>query len=132
MSRAPSQATNCGTSPLAAGAPGLEMIPTVLMVGIEEEFLIPFRAKNWTVHDVGLESELVYGGLDALAGGLMQQRLADDPPFADLPLADLELRLDQYNHSPSWLEQANGRRKDERHRNKADVARNERDQFADV
>ena len=42
-------ATRCsfGTSSPAAGAFGLEMMPTVLMMGIEEKLLVPFGAERW-------------------------------------------------------------------------------------
>ena len=40
---------------------GLEMIPTVLMMGIEEKLLVPFGAENRAFHDAGLESEFAHG-----------------------------------------------------------------------
>src|SRR5690349_17528144 len=105
MWRSCSQATISGTSLVAAGTSGLEIIPAVLMVGIEEEFFISFRAENGTFHHAGHESEAAHGALDADAGGLVEGRVTNDSALAHLPLADLELGLDQYNHSAGRLEQ---------------------------
>src|SRR5579872_3378338 len=99
MPRSPSQSTRAGTSSKAARAPGLAMIPTVLMVGIEQKFFVPFGSENGAVHDAGLESQMPRRALDPLAGLTVQLRLPDNPAFAHLSPADLELRLDQYNHS---------------------------------
>src|ERR1022692_4204240 len=117
MPRARSHSSSLGTSSTAAGAFGLEMTPTVLMMGIEEKLLVPFGlemtptvlmmgieekllvpfgAQNGAGHDSGLESEFPHGLGDAFAGSLVELRLPNDGALAHLALADLELRFDQY------------------------------------
>src|SRR5579871_3097997 len=132
MPRSPSQSTSAGTSSTAARAPGLAITPTVLMVGIEQEFFVPFGAQNGAVHDAGFESEMAHGALDPVARRLVQFGLPYNPALAYLSPADLELRLDQYNHSTAGLQKGHNRRKDQRDRNEADVASCKRRQFADV
>ena len=56
-----SQRISFGTSSAAAGTPGFEMMPTVLMSGIEQKFLVPFRAGNRAFHDAGLEAQTLHG-----------------------------------------------------------------------
>src|ERR1035438_5390670 len=101
MPRARSHSSSLGTSSTAAGACGLEMTPTVLMMGIEEKLLVPFGAQDGAGHDSGLKSESPHGLVDAFAGGLVELRLSNDAALADLALAGLELRFDQYNHLPA-------------------------------
>src|SRR5262245_32618069 len=101
------------------------MIPTVLMMGMEEKLLVSFRAENGTVHDLRFESEFARGPGHPFAGRLVQFGLADNPSFAHLALTYFKLRFDQYNHLPFSLEQRNRRRQDQSHRNEADVARNQ-------
>jgi hypothetical protein len=102
------------------------------MVGIEQEFFVPFGSQNGAFRDAGLESELARRVFDALAGGVMQSRFPNDPAFSNLPFADLELRLDQYNHSAGRLEERHGRGKDQRDRDETDIARDERYELADL
>ena len=81
---------------------GLEQIPTVLMAGMEQKLLVPFRAR------IGLsmmrsESEFLHRALHAFAGSLVQRRIANDAALTHLALAHFELRFDQYNHLPAGL-----------------------------
>ena len=83
---------------------GLEMIPTVLMTGIEEKLLVPFGAENGAFHDAGLESELPHGAGSPgrkRPGGVAGSRTM--PPLPTWPLPDFKLRFDQYNHLPAGL-----------------------------
>src|ERR1019366_8830221 len=100
MPRAHSHSSSFGTNSTAAGALGLEMTPTVLMMGMEEKLLVPFGAEDGAGHDSGLESEFPHGLGDAFTGGLVELRIPNDAALADLALAGLELRFDQYNHLP--------------------------------
>ena len=77
------------------------------------------------------ESEFFDGAPDAVAGGLMQRRVAHDAALADLALAHFKLRLDQYNHLPLRLEQGNDGRQDQRDRDEADIADDQVDALAD-
>ncbi len=89
---------------LAAAAEfGLETIPTVLMVGIEEELLVSFGAEDGAFHHAGLESEFAHGPRHPLASGLVDCRVAHDAALAHLAPAGFKLRLDQYNHLPGGL-----------------------------
>src|ERR1035437_1749223 len=97
MPRPRSHSMSAGTMLAAAAEFGFEMIPTVLMVGIEEELLVSFGAENGTFHYAGLESEFAHGPRDSLASGLVEFRLAHDAALAHLALAGFKLRLDQYN-----------------------------------
>src|ERR1035438_4430507 len=100
MPRGRSHSSSFGANSTAAGALGLEMTPTVLMMGIEEKLLVPFGAQDRAGHDTGLESEFPHGFGDAVTGGLVEWRIPNDASLADLTLPDLELRFDQYNHLP--------------------------------
>src|ERR1039458_5367926 len=100
MPRSRSHSSSLGANSTAAGALGLEMTPTVLMMGIEEKLLVPFGAEDGAGHDCGLESEFPHGFGHAFTGGLVELRVPNDAALADLALADLELRFDQYNHLP--------------------------------
>src|SRR6476646_5867362 len=98
MPRAPSQAISLGTRSAAAGTSGLEKMPTVLMSGIQEKFLIPFRAKDGTVDDVGSVVHLAHGVLNALACRPVQLRVTHDSALSNLLSAYFKLWLDEYNH----------------------------------
>src|SRR6266446_204508 len=98
MPRARSQATSLGTRSTAAVTPGLEKIPTVLMSGIQEEFLVPFRAQDGALDDSGFVAHLSHGVFHALAGGAVQLRVAHDSALSNLPPAGFKLGLDEYNH----------------------------------
>src|SRR5689334_17055012 len=108
MWRSRSQSSRWGTISGACGEAGLEMIPTVLMVGMEKELLVAFGAEYRTFHDAGLESELSHSLTHPVTDGLVELRFADDTALADLALAHLELRFDQYNHLPIGAEKGDG------------------------
>src|ERR1039457_5052284 len=100
MPRWRSHSISLGTRAPAAGEFGLEMMPTVLMMGIEEKLLVPFGAGDGGLDDSGLESEFAHGPFDFLASLSVQFRLANAAALAYLALAHFELRFDQYNHLP--------------------------------
>src|SRR5579883_1046286 len=116
----------------AASEPGLEMSPTVLMMGIEEELLVPFGAEDGAVHDVRFKPEFAHSLHHPLAGRLVEGRIADNSALSDLSFPDFELRLDQYNRLPAGPEQRNRGRQDQRDGDKADIAADEVDLLADV
>src|SRR4051794_25552878 len=98
MPRPASQAMSCGTRCSASGTPGLEIMPTVLMVGIEEKFLVPFGAKNRTFHHAGGEAMGLHRGIHARACLAVQFRRSYDAAFTHLPFPHFELWFDEYNH----------------------------------
>ena len=49
-------------------------------------------------------------------------RVADDASFPDLVLARLELRLDEHERIPPWLQERQHRRESESHADEGDVA----------
>src|SRR5712692_7083298 len=110
MPRSTSQRISWGTSSAAAGTLGLEIIPTVLMTGIQEKFLIAFRARNRTFHDAGFEAQASHGALYAHARLAMQFRRAHNPAFADLAFPHFKLWLDEYNHATVGAQNGRGRR----------------------
>src|SRR3954463_8892447 len=126
-----SQSISFGTSSGAASDPGFEMIPMVLMTGMQQELLVAFGAEDGAVHDLRSESELLDGQPDAVARGLVDGRVADDPALAHLSPAGFKLRLDQYNHLPVRPEQRDRGGQDQGHRNEAHVADDEVDRLAD-
>src|ERR1700734_701051 len=94
MPRWCSHSSSLGTSAAAACAFGLETTPTVLMMGMEQKFLIPFGAEDGAVHKARLEFKFPHRTGHAIASGLMELRIANDPALAHLALADFELRFD--------------------------------------
>src|ERR1035438_957888 len=58
LPRGRSHSISLGTRAPAAGAFGLEMMPTVLMTGIEEKLLVPFGAGDGALDEGGLEPDL--------------------------------------------------------------------------
>src|ERR1039458_8393446 len=96
MPRCRSHSSSLGASSTAAGALGLGMTPTVLMMGIEEKLPVPFGPEDGAGHDSGLESEFPHGLGDAFTGGLVELRVPNDAALADLALADLELRSEEH------------------------------------
>src|ERR1035437_9771352 len=103
MPRWRNHSMSLGTRPPAAGEFGLEMMPTVLMTGIEEKILVPFGAGGGALDDGGLESDFAHGPFDFLASRPVQFRLANDAALAHLALAHFKLRFDQYNHLAAGL-----------------------------
>src|SRR6266850_7454161 len=99
MPRSASHASSLGTSSAAAGTPGLEIMPTVLMTGIEEELMVAFRTGDGTFHDACFEAQALHRIFHAHARFAMQFRRAHDAAFADLAFPHLELWLDEYNHA---------------------------------
>src|SRR4051812_11269196 len=94
MARRRSHSRSFGTSSEAPGALGFEMIPTVLMTGIEEELPIPFRARDGAFDDVGSEVHVAHGLLHFVAHRLMELGIAHDASLAYLGFAHLKLRFD--------------------------------------
>src|SRR5882762_1736738 len=132
MPRAPSQAISCGTSCSAAGTSGFEIMPTVLMVGIEEKFLVPFSAENRTFHDRGCETVALYGGFHAYAGLAVQFGRSHDAAFTHLPFPHFELWFDEYNHRALGAQNGDHGRQNQRDGDEADVQRRERHRLADI
>src|SRR6185436_14173817 len=99
MPRALSHSISLGTRS-AAGEFGFEIIPTVLMMGIQEKLLVPFGAGDRALRDLRFESDFAHRPFDSLASRLMQFGLANDATPAHQALAYLKLRFDQYNHLP--------------------------------
>src|ERR1700685_1219123 len=95
--RTRSQSISFGASSAAAGTPGLEKMPTVLMSGIEQELLVSFRAQDGTLDNVSLKIHLTNCRFDTLAGRLMQLGIADDATLSHLFPAHFELGLDQHH-----------------------------------
>src|ERR1043166_8741744 len=93
--------SSLGTIPLAISELGFEMMPAVLMVGIEQELLIPFRAGDGALDHGGLKTGFAHGLLHPPAGRLVELGIAHDSALAHLTLAYLKLRFDQYNHLPA-------------------------------
>src|ERR1035437_10027854 len=126
MPRSCSHVMSFGTMSSAVVTPGFEMIPTVLMTGIQQKLLIPFGAENRALHHDGLEPVFADGRGDAFANGLVNPGIAHDSALAHLALPGLELRFDQYNHLPIGMEQGDGGGQNEGNGNEADVADDER------
>src|SRR5690348_15432340 len=133
MPRRSSHSISSGTSIVAALAPGLEMMPTVLISGIEEKLFVPFRPQNGAGDDACSESELSHGAVHPFTRGSVRRRIAHDPPLADLTLPGFELGFDQYNQLRiGRAKQRRERRQDEGHRDEAHVADDEIDRLADL
>src|ERR1017187_10459068 len=94
MPRPRTPSISAGTRLAAVAELGFETIPTVLMVGIEEELLVSFGADEGTFHHAGFESELAHGPHDSLASSLVDARIAHDAAFAHLAPAGFKLRFD--------------------------------------
>src|ERR1039458_7799754 len=92
----------------AAGTPGFETIPTVLMTGMQKELLVPFGAQDGALHHGGMEPVFAHGHGDAFANGLVDPGIAHDSALAHLAFPGLKLRFDQYNHLPIGMEQRDG------------------------
>src|SRR5579871_194219 len=122
MPRSLSHSMSLGTISAAGGELGLETIPTVSMMGIKEELLVPFGSQNGAFDNAGFEPEFLHGARHPFAYRLMDFRVAHNPALTHQTLAGFKLRLDQYNHLPTRLEQRNRGRQNERHRDEADVA----------
>src|SRR5471032_2148484 len=98
MPRRSSHSVSVGTISPAAGELGFEMMPTVLMVGIEETLLVPFGAEDGAFDDAGFESEFAHRPLHPVASRTVEFRTADDSALAKPAQACFKLRFDQYNH----------------------------------
>src|SRR5450432_1855120 len=98
MPRVSSQASSLGTTSAAVSTAGFEISPTVLMVGMQQELPVPFRAQDRAFHDGCFESQLPRRILNTAAGALLQLRFAHDSTLPHLPFSNFELGLDKYNH----------------------------------
>src|SRR2546425_1037233 len=127
-----SHASSLGTSSAAAGTPGFEMIPTVLMTGIEEELMVAFHTGYGTLHDARFEAQALHRALYTRARFAMQFRRAHDAAFADLPFPHFELRLDEYNHATLKAQNRRHRRQNQGNGDEADVKGGQVHEFADV
>src|SRR5260370_42225652 len=132
MPRSASHASSLGTSSAAAGTPGFEIMPTVLMTGIEEELLVAFRTGDGTFHDARFEAQALHRALHADARFAMQFRRAHDAAFADLPFPYFELWLDEYNHAALGAQNRRDRRQNEGYGNEADIKSGQGHKFTDV
>src|ERR1035438_5577558 len=101
MPRRRNHSISLGTRSPAAGEFGLETMPTVLMMGIEEKLLVPFGAGDGALDDRGLEPDFPHGPFDFFASRPVQRRIANDAALAYLALAHFKLRFDQYNCLPA-------------------------------
>src|SRR6188768_3037861 len=93
MLRSPSQPRSLARISGADSMFGREKMPTVLMSGIEQEFLVAFGAENGAVDDVDFVAERDGGVGNAVDGLLVQHAIADDSAFSDLFASDFELRF---------------------------------------
>src|SRR5208283_802075 len=84
MARSRSHSSSRGTIARASAEFGLEQMPTVLMVGIEQELLVPFGAEDGAFDHIGAEAEIRRGPFDTLA-----RRLVNLGPAYDAALAHL-------------------------------------------
>src|ERR1035441_1891710 len=96
MPRWRSHSISLGTSSPAAGEFGLDMMPTVLMTGIEEKLLVPFGAGDGALHDRGLEPDFAHGPFHFFASRPVQFRLANDAALADPALSHFTPRFDRF------------------------------------
>src|SRR5215472_10935770 len=99
MPRPASHSRSLGTRSAAAGTPGFEMMPTVLMSGIQQKFPVAFRAQNRAIHQGRDQTELFHRFVHSLARLLMQFGAAHNSTLAHLALPHFKLRLDEYNHA---------------------------------
>src|SRR5690242_3678771 len=130
MPRSASHASSFGTSSAAAGTPGFEMMPTVLMTGIEQELLVAFRAGDGTFHDARFEAaQALHRVFHARARLAMQFRRTHNAAFADLAFPHFELWLDEYNHRTLGAQNRRSRRQNQSHRNEADIKRRQVDKL---
>src|SRR5438094_609357 len=101
MLRLLNHSINPGTISAAASELGLETMPTVLMMGIQEEFLVAFGPQNRAFHDAGFKSAFPHSSFHLFTSGLVELRLANNTALPHLALTHFKLRLDQYNHLPA-------------------------------
>src|SRR5215467_14079109 len=132
MPRSASQASSLGTNSAAAGTPGLEMMPMVLMTGIEEELLVAFRASDGTFHDGGFEAQAFHHVLDVQARFAMEFGRAHDAAFANLTFPHFKLWLDEYNHAARGAQNRTHCRQNQGGGDEADVKRGQVHPLADV
>src|SRR5260370_28231711 len=98
MPRRLSHSISLGTMSDAAGELGFEMMPTVLMMAIQEKLLVPLGAEDGAFDDAGFESEFAHRPRHPVASRLVEFRIADNAALAYLAPAYFKLRFDQYNH----------------------------------
>ena len=106
----------------AAGEFGLETMPTVLMTGIEEKFLVPFGA------GIGLSMMSVSNPNSRTAPFTRSQAawcscgIANDAALAHLALAHFKCGLISITICPPGCSKRDDRRQDQGHGNEADIA----------
>src|SRR6266536_6493119 len=105
MLRLLNHSINPGTIPRAASELGLETMPTVLMMGIQEEFLVACGPPDRAFQDAGFKSEFPHGSFHPFTRGLVELRFANNTALPHPALSHFKLRLDQYNHLPGGTEQ---------------------------
>src|SRR5690348_14803592 len=109
--------------------PGLDMMPTTLTSGIQEELLVSFRPQDRARNDCGLEAERTHRVVDASAGLLVQRWLANNSSFAYLLAFEFKLRLYQDNHFCVLGKQARQRWKNHSRGNETDIHHRKFDRF---
>ena len=92
--RPPSHSRSLGTMDAAAAEFGLEQIPTVSMMGIEQKLPISLGAGDGALDHLRLKSEFMHGLGHPLAGGPVEFRLAHDAALSHLALTNFKLRFD--------------------------------------
>src|SRR5579859_1771292 len=127
-----SHAISFGTSLVAAATSGFEMMPTVLMSGIKQEFLVSFRAQDRTLDDARIESQALHGFRDSQARRLVQFGPAHDAAFAHLSPPHFKLWLDEYNHAALGAQKGDHRPQNQSCRDEADIESGEVDLLADI
>src|SRR3982751_6720564 len=106
----------CGTIRNAWSTLGFEMIPMRSMGGMQQELPVSLCAQDRALHQLRAEAQLFHGRLNTLARFLMQRGIAHDSTFADLSLADLELRFYEDDHLSLRLKHWHHGRNDHRNR----------------
>src|ERR687890_42263 len=93
-----SHSINGGTSSAARGMLGLDMIPTVLMGRMQEEFAVAFGSLDGAFNQVCPESECGDCIPHFSASRFVQLRVPHNAPFAHIISPDFKLRLHQDHH----------------------------------
>src|SRR5438046_2084454 len=96
--RARSHSISWGTSSAAAETSGFEKTPTVLMSGIQQEFLVSFRPQDRTLDNIRSVAHLPRRTLHTTAGEPMEFRFTNNTAPSYLFPAHFKLWFDEYNH----------------------------------
>src|SRR5689334_16621831 len=86
------------------------MRPIALMLGIKQEFPVPFGPSDGALDDGGSEAERLDTRLYAVAGSAMLFRIAHDTALAHLAFSHFKLRLDQHYDLTVFCQKGNNRR----------------------